>query len=669
MKRTYPTLLLLGLAGAFLAFGATGRAEDAPASTGPEITVTPTAQWISVDGNRQLFREQEGVRHGWSGGADEITLHHNFSEETSLDVAGRAIFDERDYQLQLALTKTDVGFLRAGFSQYRKYYDNTGGYFAPFSPATFRLSDNLGMDIGRIYFEAGLTLPDVPKITIGYERQYRDGNKSLLQWGSVVQGTDIAKIYPSAKEIDEHTDILTLSIEHEIRKVAIRNYFRYERFESDTRRANTAVNLNTATRQTVTIRENYDSDNFINTFHLSSHLNEKVFWSLGYLFTTLDGAGSLNIATPPPLGPFDRNWLTRALDTSLDSHVLNLNAMFGPYAGLVFYAGLQTEQTETRGLTDALFTTGLNPASTNLLRSSNDKRSLSETLGVRYTKIPYTTLYAEGRWTQQDIDLTERETENSLAGFARVTDTTVSRQDYRVGFNTAPIARVNLAGRYRHRIVANDYDHTTDTDNGYSAFITAQDFTTDEVMAKLTLRPCAQFSVALTYQLVATDIDTGHNGALPIAPQGTRQSGNYDAHIYSLSATVTPLTRLYLTGYLSFQDTRTTAFDNASPAVVAYEGNVYTVMGTAGYALNEKTDLTLEYTYSRADSFANSPAAGLPLGVDYQRHAILAGLSRKIRDNITARLRYGFYEYNETSSGGFRDYTAHLVSTTWTMRF
>ena len=61
-------------------------------------------------------------------------------------------------------------------------------------------------------------------------------------------------------------------------------------------------------------------------------------------------------------------------------------------------------------------------------------------------------------------------------------------------------------------------------------------------------------------------------------PKGQRYSGQYDANIYSVSATVVPISRLYLTGLFSLQDTHTLS------EIATYKGNVYTVLGAAGYA-------------------------------------------------------------------------------------
>jgi hypothetical protein len=166
------------------------------------------------------------------------------------------------------------------------------------------------------------------------------------------------------------------------------------------------------------------------------------------------------------------------------------------------------------------------------------------------------------------------------------------------------------------------------------------------------------------------DIDTSTKAvAIFGIPAGTVASGNYDAIIYSVSATVTPVSRLYLTGLFSLQDTRTIAFANSDPSILTYVGNVYTVLGSAGYALDEKTDLTVQYSYSRSDNFTDNSAAGLPLGLDFRRHGATVSLSRRISKNVAARLGYGFYEYDEPSSGGFNNYKAHLATASCTLTF
>ncbi|HTS17906.1 MAG TPA: hypothetical protein VMP11_10065 [Verrucomicrobiae bacterium] len=644
------------------------RADDSQTNFPVQVSGTPEVTYARVTGNTQKFREDVGIKEGWNGGVEEGTLHYDINKDTTLDGQGRFIIDEHDYKFQLQLKKQDVGYVRAGYTEYRDYYNNQGGFYGPFTPSSFHLGQDLYVDNSDIFFEAGLTLPDRPRVTIGYERQSRDGDESLLEWGGVTQGGTTRKIYPSFDDIKEHTDIVRLNAEYDISKIHLADLFLYEHFSHEDTRNDASPNLDASSIQTATVHQGYHHDDFNNTFHMDCHVNEKVYWSLGYLHSSLTGDGDESVAVSP-VGTFDLSGTANPISVDLDSDVVNLNGMLGPFKSLVIYGGLQGEITSTHGFTDSLFAQGTGAATTNVIHSSENTKNLSETLGVRYTKIPYTTLYAEGQWNEEQVGLDQDETQDGVSSLDLDSNERSLRQDYRVGFNTAPFSRMTLAARYRHYIDQDNYDYPTDTVPGYPGFITAQDFTTDEIMTKLTLRPCSRFNVAFTYQLVATDIRTSTEAIPTLLPGGTLQSGDYNSSIYSVSATVTPLSRWYLTGYISLQDTKTSSADNGNPAVVAYQGNVYTVSATSGYALDKKTDLNLSYSYSRSDNFDNNSAAGLPLGLNFQRHEVQAGVSRKIRSNVIAHLRYGFYSYDESSTGGFNNYIAHLATASCSVRF
>jgi hypothetical protein len=75
------------------------------------------------------------------------------------------------------------------------------------------------------------------------------------------------------------------------------------------------------------------------------------------------------------------------------------------------------------------------------------------------------------------------------------------------------------------------------------------------------------------------------------------------------------------------------------------------------------------YTFAYADYAQNNFAAGLPLGLEFRRHGIEAGVTRRWLKNVSTRLQYGLYKYDEPSSGGFTDYTAHAVFATLTLRW
>jgi hypothetical protein len=102
---------------------------------------------------------------------------------------------------------------------------------------------------------------------------------------------------------------------------------------------------------------------------------------------------------------------------------------------------------------------------------------------------------------------------------------------------------------------------------------------------------------------------------------------------------------------------------------VDYRGHTWTALGSVNAALGARTDLQIVYSYSRADFAQDNFADGLPFGIDFTRHSLLAGISRKITERVTAGLRYGFYQYFEPTSGGVNDYTAHGVFATLAIKW
>jgi hypothetical protein len=51
-------------------------------------------------------------------------------------------------KVALTLEKNDVGFARFGFEEFRKYFNDYGGYYAPHNPG-YSLNRDLHLDIGR----------------------------------------------------------------------------------------------------------------------------------------------------------------------------------------------------------------------------------------------------------------------------------------------------------------------------------------------------------------------------------------------------------------------------------------------------------------------------------------------------------------------------------------
>ena len=651
------------------------------------FAVTPTIQWFNVSGDEKKFREHTGIEEGFQVG-HSLYLDQQLSPDRRLSMEARMFPDSEEYRLKLQIEQRDLGFARFGFEQYREYYDDTGGYYPRLNPPSFDLGEDLSLDIGRAYVDFGLTLPHWPRLVFGYEFRYRDGSKSLLQWGDVgtiepqfnPPTTDAKKIFPARKQIDEQIHIFKFDLNHEIAGVGIENRFRAELYDNDTRRETMSfLDLSGQNQnRTFSIKEGHDHFQASDAFSLQKQVVDWLFLSGGYHYGHLDGQYGFCVRPNFPTGEFfsfDRYFFTESIILEQDTHTFNLNTQLGPWSGLTIYAGAQSEWMSQRGFGDVRLDEGFPPTLGGIiprpvfLDSNLDRASVEEHFGARLTSIPYTVLFVEGRAVQESIDQTEQRIGEGSA-FLRDTDTTGETFEGRVGFTISPWTPVSLTAHYKRRERKWDYDHLADLDewrgdSGYSALITDQEFDGDEISAKLSVRPANWMKLGFTYQLISSEsamttlpIPTGVFGE---TPGGQVSAYNYDAHIYSVSAALNPWHRIYLNSTVSYRNSRTSTGHEFTPTVVDYEGELYSSISSVTYIVNDKTDLNATYTYSWADYGENNDPAGLPVGIIYDWHIVSAGVTRRFQKNITTNLQYRFYQYDEDNSGGVNNYIAHGV--------
>ena len=647
-----------------------------------QFSITPMAQWITVGGNEQKFREHWGQKKGFTAGYDRFEMIEPVGKDTELKVEGRALFPQEDYRIGLTLTRPDVGFVRAGYDTYRKYFSDTGGFYPPLNQPALSLGRDLHEDFGKAWFDVGLARPDWPKLVLGYEYQSRKGDESTLQWGPV--GTN--SIAPAYKQVDESAHILKLDASHEFSGVLLEEMFRGEFYNLSTRQ-NAFSSSGSPTLMPISqVDESYKHFVGANALSLEKQVFDWLLLSGGYLYRKLDGDGALSQAIGFAASP--------RIVLSQQTHVVNANAQLGPWNGLSGFGGVQLEWTRQKGNgeidSDLDFDTASTIA-TGTVFSDLDKFTRDEEIGLRYTRIPFTVLFAEARWQQEDLDQFEDEMDSAAGAgiFARDTDASSELKEARAGFTLSPWANISLSSHYKHRIRDTDYDHVTDTNatpsgssfifsgNGYSAFIRNRRLETDEIEAKLAWRLNRWLKTTLTYQLTATDYHTttdaavgldSSNNVVSASPGGQFFAGNYDAQVYSFNAALTPGRRFYISGTFSYRDTRLATSSDFDPVVVPYRGKVYSVLGNMSYALNDKTDLRVNYAFSRADYRQQNDAAGLPQGIVYRRHGATASLTRRLLKNMSGTVQYGFFYYTEPTSGGANNYKAHAVLATISIR-
>lgn len=645
------------------------------------LEITPGLGWTGVHGDKKKFRELEGIHEGPEGGIENYSMTEQIAADQTFTVEGRVLFPQRDLKLTLALDKTDVGFIHGGFEQWRKYYDDTGGYYPGFSPPSFSLNRDLYEDFGRLWVDFGLTPPDTPHVVLGYELQFRQGTEPTLVWGSVAQGPTIKNIYPNAQSVTEHTHIVKFTLTYEWAGWDIEDRVRIEAYSLGESRDD-VVSYTTGPSSDLIERMNQHVRYTLgaNTFRVEKQLTDWWLVSAGSLLSRYDGLSSFNqTAVDGSGGPgAGTYWNAQGITLERDSRAVSVASLFLPLDGLSLSTGIQGDWTHEAGFGNVNLDVGV-PAIIpfpGTVSANQDRTRFSENFNVRFTSVPRTVLFAEGRLQQESVGQFD-EANNGLEPFQQRTDAINHFYDLRAGITVSPWTWLETGGHVRRRESTTGYDHLIDNSaaagEGYQAFIRHRDIVLNEIEGRIVLRPARWVNLRLTYDWNATDFssvtDGDTNGFFGVlSPGGPIFDGRTTMNSSGLNITLTPINRLYFSGNFTYGFSRTTTTPDASPEVVHYSGNTYIASAAGGYVINTKTDLHAGYNFSKA-TYGQDNTAGVPLGLDFTRNDLWMGLKRQLTKNWSGALRYQFSQYKEPSAGNINNFTAHGIFATFIYRW
>jgi mono/diheme cytochrome c family protein len=633
----------------------------------------PTLRQIYVHGDESKFRELGGVHSGVIQGIEKFSATQTIGTDEKISMEGHFIVPNQDVKLKLALEKTDLGFVRAGFDDWRKYYDNSGGYDPALTPPQFTLNRDLYVDNRDIWVDFGLTLPQWPQIVLGYEYQSRSGNESTLDWGNA-NGNNI---YPATQFVDEKTHIVKLDVTHDIDGLHLEDSARVEFYSEKNGGAESSILFGRTSPDTfINTQDNYHHIQGMNTFTLEKQIRDWWLLSGGIYYSRLDGSDFFNQTTAIPSFSFANVLSSQEITLHRESEIFSVASLFTPLDHLSLSLGTQNEWTREKGFGDSIpdLELGVNTnADSNL-----DEFKASQNAGLRFTKIPFTVLFAETRLDEQSLGEFQEQDSDDPAAFMRQTDAENFTYDARAGFSTSPWRWLDWDVQFQKKSSDTDYNHSTDVfngipadmTNGYPAFILNRKIQTDGFETKLALRPANWIKTTLTYQIADTDYSSKTDPAFDfglaqeVSPGGEILDGRYRAQTYGLSVTITPFRQLYFSGAFTYSRSSVVTADNSDPSIAPYRGNIYTLTTTATYELNVKTSLQASYGFFRADYAQNNSAAGVPLGLNFTRNELLAGLVRQLTKNLSGALRYEFSQYTEPSSNNSDNFTANGIFAT-----
>jgi hypothetical protein len=451
---------------------------------------------------------------------------------------------------------------------------------------------------------------------------------------------------------------------------------RVEFYTLATSRRNVLADSFGSTPNTVaSIAERQNQIQGANTFSISKPITDWLSVSSGYLYSRLEGDAGYQQSTLDGSGMLigGDQWVADGITLKRESQVASFGSLIGPWGGLTLSTGVQGEWTrqEGAGLENLLLpiAPGIPPSPpTNMVVGNLDSASARENVSLRYARIPYTVLFAEAHLQQESLARFEMGQQRG-SGFTRDADADIESAEYRAGFNASPWQRLSLGASFKHRLKSTGYGNikTGTTLPDYPGFIEWRNIEENQIEARLVYRATSWMRTSFNYRIEETDFNSATTPIFILSPGGAIEAATQKARVYSVNAVLTPYSRLFLSSTFSYSDSRTaTAFDG-NDGLVPYQGNVYSLLTSGTFALNQKTDLTASYACSKSDYGQNNQATGLPAGINYERHDLRVGITRRFAKGLVMNLAYGFSQYREPTLGGADDFTAHSVFATLTI--
>lgn len=654
------------------------------------VDLTIGAYAMGGDSDDAAFQRRWQNSGDFYGGIESFHYEQEAGSGT-FTADGHALFGLDDYEVDLKYSIDDIGFIRGGYREFSTWYDGSGGYLPGAATPTgwddpiTDYGDELSVDRGELFFEAGLTMENLPIITFGYTHRWRDGQKNSSMWGigdtiglygiDYSGSIDERGVVPTLSDLDEVSDIFTLDVSHTLGNTDLGMALRYQKDDNDNERS--ALGGETIQHDT------YGADLFSGILTSETRFGEKAMVSVGYLYTTMDTDtdGSFRQSEDHSTHVVTKNFIWGG--ANFQQHVVNGSLWWNPIPDLVIVPSLRAEWEDT----DAESGYGLTYGSASSKYSSvTDILNLNEEIELRYTGLENLVLYANAELMQGEEDLEIQQSSATTLLHERDGDIDTDFQKYSLGANWYPLSRVSISTQYYYSQLDQDLDYgyplvngvpqPTPTNPTLDGILSAHSVETNDFNFRINWRALDNLTLTTRYDYKRSKIENQSlYNSLATLSTPALTSGDVTSHIISQSVTWNVNSRLYLQGGFNWinsqTDTPTDSDTNNldSGLVPDWDNDYWCVTINGGYALAENTDLLFGYQYSSAENYLNDSTVTVPYGLQSQDHAFTLSLVQRINENMTANIRYGWFCGDDDASGGFNDYEAHMVSSGLQIRF
>src|SRR5205814_4622100 len=297
---------------------------------------------VITSGDRAQFEQEHRLPGDQVYGSNQdLHFEGTLDKNGVFSVDGHALWDFNAYDLTVQLAKPNLGYIKAGYTEFRSWYDGNGGIFPHndvfFSP-TF---PEMHIDRGEAWVELGLRLPDWPELTFRYTHEFREGQKDSTIWGDtnltgLVVNPTTRKYVPAFDNIFETRDIFAFDALKTFGNTTINLGMRYEysTIDDQLQMERGAGQLPPivpppGAQRFITQRDINNVDLFSGHGIFETHFSDSLWFTAGYSYTTLgsDIGGTRIIGTHynsafgepvPTLQPFDHGFVNLAGTSQVD---------------------------------------------------------------------------------------------------------------------------------------------------------------------------------------------------------------------------------------------------------------------------------------------------------------------------------------------------------------
>lgn len=658
--------------------------EGLPSNRSIDVSLLPF-QYAAVSGDYEKFQAHQWIPAGYTGGLNLLTFEQE-NEEKGItgEVHARSLIGPSDFAGEVRIDKEGLGYILFEFEQFRKYFSDRGQVYHPLGSSPVSGADldrELMLDIGKFGVEIGYTPEDAPHLIMKYEREYKDGEKSSLALAesTISQGGSAWKIAPAWREIDERVDVYEISLEDQLGGFNLSLDQRIEVINIMTTRYEN--NLAENTSAPIDYKRRYqvlepDMEVYQTTFKADRWLlDDKAHTSLAYLFSHTDSRESDNyfegnIGNAPT--NFSRPHQVRGAEAvnnvSLHRLVLDFTAM--PTSALQAAAKILFETRDRDSTSDYTHDDaggGAAPATDpdgiidhiEITFANERSQRIAESFSVRFKGIPKTALYSKLDLSQESQHLSEARSSGGLMPstgevWQRDTDIQINRGQFTIGANVSPVRMVNVSSQFSYKRDNHDYDNDRESVQGATAHYDSLDIQKASVSTRVRVRPC-NFLTG-TFRHTASDVDiftrTQYDSTFV-------ETGNIQNN-YVFDLMLQPLPELNL-GMSFTRATNATEVQGAVFGLPTFNADHNTWAFNANFVPTEAVSFNSTFFWTRADNFIDYSDYGVPFGSDFNRVGLTADLNIEVKEDVSVKPYYAFYQYQASSLAELGNYNAHII--------